>query len=34
MLATSGFPEPVLELRDLLNTYLEPDKVAVILRAF
>jgi guanosine-3',5'-bis(diphosphate) 3'-pyrophosphohydrolase len=34
MLATSSFPEPVLELRDLLNTYLEPDKVAVILRAF
>jgi len=34
MLATSSFPEPVLELRDLLNTYLEPDRVAVILRAF
>jgi len=34
MLATSSFPGPVLELRDLLNTYLEPDKVAVILRAF
>ncbi len=34
MLATSSFPEPVLELRDLLNTYLEPDKVAVVLRAF
>ncbi len=34
MLATSSLPEPVLELRDLLNTYLEPDKVAVILRAF
>jgi guanosine-3',5'-bis(diphosphate) 3'-pyrophosphohydrolase len=30
----SGLPEPVLHLRDLLNTYLEPDKVAVILRAF
>ena len=27
-------PEPVLELRDLLNTYLEPEKVAIILRAF
>ncbi len=34
MLATSSFPEPVLELRDLLNTYLEPDRVAVVLRAF
>nr|NIP16826.1 HD domain-containing protein [Xanthomonadales bacterium]NIX11616.1 HD domain-containing protein [Xanthomonadales bacterium] len=34
MLATPSLPEPVLELRDLLNTYLEPDKVAVILRAF
>jgi guanosine-3',5'-bis(diphosphate) 3'-pyrophosphohydrolase len=34
MLATSSFPQPVLELRELLNTYLEPDKVAVILRAF
>lgn len=34
MLATSSYPQPVLELRELLNTYLEPDKVAVILRAF
>jgi guanosine-3',5'-bis(diphosphate) 3'-pyrophosphohydrolase len=34
MLATSSLPEPVLELRNLLNTYLEPEKVAVILRAF
>ncbi len=34
MLATPSLPEPVLELRDLLNTYLEPEKVAVILRAF
>ncbi|NIM69313.1 MAG: RelA/SpoT family protein [Xanthomonadales bacterium] len=34
MLATPSLPEPVLELRDLLNTYLEPDRVAVILRAF
>jgi guanosine-3',5'-bis(diphosphate) 3'-pyrophosphohydrolase len=34
MLATPSLPEPVLDLRDLLNTYLEPDKVAVILRAF
>ncbi len=28
------YPEPVLRLRDLLNTYLDPDKVAIILRAF
>jgi guanosine-3',5'-bis(diphosphate) 3'-pyrophosphohydrolase len=35
MLATSTtLPEPVLDLRDLLNTYLEPEKVAIILRAF
>ncbi len=35
MLATpTTIPEPVLDLRDLLNTYLEPEKVAVILRAF
>jgi len=34
MLATPSLSEPVLHLRDLLNTYLEPDKVAVILRAF
>ena len=35
MLATpTSLPQPVLELRDLLNTYLEPEKVAVILRAF
>jgi guanosine-3',5'-bis(diphosphate) 3'-pyrophosphohydrolase len=34
MLATPKFTGPVLELRDLLNTYLEPEKVAVILRAF
>jgi len=35
MLAThTTLPEPVLDLRDLLNTYLEPEKVAVILRAF
>ncbi len=27
-------PEPVLDLRDLLNTYMEPEKVAIILRAF
>ncbi len=34
MQATQTLPGPVLELRDLLNTYLEPEKVAVILRAF
>ena len=35
MLATPmALPEPVLNLRDLLNTYLEPEKVAIILRAF
>ncbi len=35
MLATlTNLPEPVLDLRDLLNTYLEPEKVAIILRAF
>jgi len=32
--ATPSLPEPVLKLRDLLNTYLEPDKVATIIRAF
>jgi guanosine-3',5'-bis(diphosphate) 3'-pyrophosphohydrolase len=34
MQATPSLSEPVLELRDLLNTYLEPEKVAIILRAF
>jgi len=35
VLATlTNLPEPVLDLRDLLNTYLEPEKVAIILRAF
>jgi guanosine-3',5'-bis(diphosphate) 3'-pyrophosphohydrolase len=35
MLATPmPLPQPVLDLRDLLNTYLEPEKVAIILRAF
>jgi guanosine-3',5'-bis(diphosphate) 3'-pyrophosphohydrolase len=34
MQAASSYPEPVLALRDLLNTYLEPDRVAAILRAF
>ena len=28
------YAEPFLKLRDLLNTYLDPEKVAIILRAF
>jgi guanosine-3',5'-bis(diphosphate) 3'-pyrophosphohydrolase len=32
--ALTTIPEPVLDLRDLLNTYLEPEKVAIVLRAF
>jgi RelA/SpoT family (p)ppGpp synthetase len=32
--AAEGYPQPVLDLRDLLNTYLDPEKVAVILRSF
>jgi len=34
MQEATGYPEPVLKLRDLLNTYLDPEKVAVVLRAF
>ncbi|MDT8319238.1 MAG: RelA/SpoT family protein, partial [Xanthomonadales bacterium] len=34
MQAATGYPEPVLKLRDLLNTYLAPDKVAIVLAAF
>ncbi|MDZ4728892.1 MAG: bifunctional (p)ppGpp synthetase/guanosine-3',5'-bis(diphosphate) 3'-pyrophosphohydrolase [Xanthomonadales bacterium] len=34
MPVANGFPEPVLKLRDLLNTYLDPEKVATVLRAF
>ena len=34
MQVATGYPEPVLKLRELLNTYLDPEKVAVILRAF
>ena len=34
MLAATGYPEPVLKLRDLLNTYLDPEKVALILKAY
>ena len=29
-----GYPQGVLDLRDLLNTYLDPEKVALVLRAF
>ena len=32
--AETTLPEPVLDLRDLLNTYLEAERVATILRAF
>ncbi len=34
MQAATGYPEPVLQLRDLLNTYLEPEKVALVLKAY
>ena len=34
MQADTGYPEAVLKLRDLLNTYLEPENVAVVLRAY
>jgi guanosine-3',5'-bis(diphosphate) 3'-pyrophosphohydrolase len=34
MQAAQGYPEPVLELRDLLNTYLDPGKIAIVLKAF
>ena len=34
MQAAQGYPEPVLKLRDLLNTYLGPEKVALVLRAY
>jgi RelA/SpoT family (p)ppGpp synthetase len=34
MQVANGYPEPVLKLRDLLNTYLDPEKVAIVLRAF
>jgi guanosine-3',5'-bis(diphosphate) 3'-pyrophosphohydrolase len=34
MHAITEYPEPVLKLRDLLNTYLDPEKVALILRAY
>ena len=28
------YPQPVRELRDLLNTYLEPERVATVLHAY
>jgi len=34
MQAATGYPEPVLKLRDLLSTYLEPENVAVVMRAY
>jgi guanosine-3',5'-bis(diphosphate) 3'-pyrophosphohydrolase len=34
MTVASAYPEPALELRDLVNTYLDPDKVSIILRAY
>src|SRR5688572_581079 len=34
MQVANGYPEPVLKLRDLLNTYLDPEKVSTVLRAF
>jgi len=34
MQAATGYPEPVLKLRDLLNTYLSPENVAIVLRAY
>ncbi len=34
MQVAPGYPQPVLKLRDLLNTYLDPEKVALVLQAF
>ncbi len=34
MIEAPAYPAPVLELRDLVNTYLDPDKVSIILRAY
>jgi guanosine-3',5'-bis(diphosphate) 3'-pyrophosphohydrolase len=34
MQAATGYPEPVLQLRDLLSTYLDPENVAIVLRAY
>jgi guanosine-3',5'-bis(diphosphate) 3'-pyrophosphohydrolase len=34
MVEATGYPEPVQKLSELLNTYLDPEKVAVILQAY
>jgi guanosine-3',5'-bis(diphosphate) 3'-pyrophosphohydrolase len=34
MQAATGYPEPVLKLRDLLSGYLEADKVALVIKAY
>jgi len=34
MQAVSDYPQAVLQLRDLLETYLDPEKVAIVMRAF
>ncbi len=34
MTSTAVLPKAVLDLRDLLNTYLDPDKVAIVLNAY
>jgi len=34
MQVANRYPEPVLKLRDLLNSYLDPEKVATVLSAF
>jgi len=34
MQAAESYPEPVLELRSLLNAYLDPETVALVLKAY
>ena len=34
MQAASGYPEPVLKLKELLETYLDPAKVEIVLKAY
>jgi RelA/SpoT family (p)ppGpp synthetase len=34
MQKATGYPDPVLKLRDLLNTYLDPESVATVLKAY
>jgi len=34
MQVASDYPQPVLNLRDLLDSYLDPEKVATVMRAF